>query len=409
GRLLNVSSVLEGSVRMAGKRVRIAVQLVNVLDGFHLWSETYDRTLEDIFEIQDNIAQSVVGELRSRLVGKSMDSGIGKAAAAEVAGAAKGRTQIPEAHRLRLLARHLVDRRTKADVPAALEYLQKALELDPGNALCWVEFGNAHFMAGLFTWDEAPLKYFESARRAAEKALSIDPDLAVGHALLARIQSKFEWDLSSAEASVRRAEELAPEDPFVLGSVGLIKLQMGRLDEAIEVLHRGLLFDPLNISIFDNLSYATLGLGLLNEAETAERRALEIVPQKPCSHAYLSLVMLEQGRIEEARAEAGAEPDESWRLWAAAIVENAAGRPDEARSALDELILKYAYDSAFQIAEVYSIFGQTDEAFKWLDTAIAQRDGGMTQLKWSTLMRPLHSDPRWLPLLKKVGFPDENA
>ena len=144
GRKLNVATILEGSVRKAGNRVRITVQLVKVVDGYHLWSETYDRTLEDIFAIQDDIAQSVVKELRTTLLGEKADANVDKEAIAAVAAAVKGRSTHPEAHRLFLQARHLIDRLTREDTTKGIGYLKQALALEPEFALAWAELGRAY-------------------------------------------------------------------------------------------------------------------------------------------------------------------------------------------------------------------------------------------------------------------------
>jgi len=400
GRLLNVSSVLEGSVRMAGTRVRISVRLINISDGFQIWTETYDRTMDDIFEIQDDIARSVAGELRSRFSKTSFAS-----LAGEVADAAKGRTADPEAQRLMLLGRHLSLRRTEAHMSAAIKYLEEAATLDPESAICWLELGNARFANSPHNWGE-PLSMLNQARDAAERALSLDPELAAAHALLGRIQM-LEFDFSSAEVSLRRAEELAPEDPFVLAVIGIFMMQTGRFRESLQIARRGLERDPLNITLIATSGYVSFLLGLLDEAEIAFRRALEITPDKPGTPAYIALILLAKGRTEEALSMARAETDEPWRLWAVAIVEHATGHRAEARTTLNSLIEKYSSHLSFQIAEAYAMFGEPQEAFKWLETAFGVRDPGLAQLKWSTNLVPLHSDPRWPALLRRVGFPDE--
>ena len=154
GRALNVATVLEGSVRKAGNRMRISVQLVKVVDGYQLWSETYDRTLEDIFAVQDDIAQSVVKELRTTLLGEAADAQAGKEATAEVAAAVKGRSTDPEAHRLFLQARHFIDRSTREDTAKGIGYLKEALALEPEFALAWAELGRAY--ASEANWGWAP-------------------------------------------------------------------------------------------------------------------------------------------------------------------------------------------------------------------------------------------------------------
>ena len=407
GRLLNVSSVLEGSVRMAGRRVRVAVQLVNIADGFHRWSEIYDRTMDDIFEIQDDIAQSVVEELRSRLVSSPPDgSQDGGDLKAEVAKANKGRAEDPEAHRLLLLARHLMERRTQADTLAAREHLENALQLDPENARCWVELGNAYFFECGSAWGEHALS-LAKALSASQTAISLDPGLATGHALLGKIKCTLERDFEASEISLRMAERLAPDDPFVAASMALLMLQLGRLDEALRIVRKALLSDPMNVALLAKLGYVTHAAGLLEESEMACKRLLEISPQKFGTHSYLAIVLLDRGKIDQALVEARNDPDEIWRLWATAIVAHKKGCQGDAEAALNELIVKYSHDSAIQVAEVYARFDKANKAFEWLDNAFAIGDGGLSDVKWSTNFKSLHSDPRWMPLLKKIGFPEE--
>ena len=192
GQKLNVASVVEGSIRMVGERIRIAVQLVNVADGFHIWSDTYDRTLDDIFAVQDDIAQSVVEELRIRLLGEERREEVSKKVIEEVAEAVKGRAADPEAQRLMLLGRYFLDRTNPNDALKAVRYFKVALELDPGFALCWAELGRAYSVQAGKSWipiDEG----FRLSREATEKALSQEPELAEAHAQMGRIRATYDW------------------------------------------------------------------------------------------------------------------------------------------------------------------------------------------------------------------------
>jgi len=405
GRTLNVSSVLEGSVRMSGKHVRIAVQLVNVADGYHLWSESYDRTMDDIFEIQDDIAHSVVEELRSKLVGARPDANMSKEIAAELADAAKGRTEDPEAHRLMLLGRHYASMVNREAMLQAIKYFRQALELAPDNAICWVELGNAESVSASFGWSEFSEGY-EKAGEAARKALSIQPDLAAAHALTGRVQLNQNLDFRGADASIRRAIELEPDNLFVLGSAAFVLGRfVHRLEETLDICRRALLLDPLNMRILNAFALAAYFAGHLDEAEAASRRSIEIAPQGVAKRADLGLVLLDKGRVDEARTAAAAEPGEPWRLWSLAIIENAAGRENEARFALDDLIASHGVTAAFQIAEVYSSLGEPDKAFEWLERAVAGHDPGTSAIAVSPLLKPLHDDQRWPALLEKIGYP----
>jgi len=401
GSALNVATVLDGSVRKAGNRVRISVQLVKVSDGYHLWSETYDRTLDDIFAVQDDIAQSVVKELRAALLGKEPDSGASLQAKAEVARAARGRGTNPEAHRLYLLARHLIDRGAPEEAAKATEYLKEALALDPEFAVAWAELSRSYAGAAGQGWIPVNEGY-DKARDAAERALAIEPDLAEGHAEIGWIRMTHDWDWQGAEVSFARALELAPGSTLVTRRIGVLVRTLGRLEEAIGHYRRTLEQDPLNAVTYHNLGSALHAEGRFAEADASYRSSLELAPTRFCTRAYLALNLLAMDRREEALAEAMEEPDEGFRLWALAIVHRATGRRDEAEAALRGLVEKHAEDSPYQIAEVHGAWGEADASFEWLERAYALRDGGLTETMISSRLRSLHDDPRWGLFLRKM-------
>jgi serine/threonine protein kinase/tetratricopeptide (TPR) repeat protein len=405
GRALSVATVLEGSVRKSGSRVRIAVQLVKVSDGFHLWSETYDRTLDDIFAVQDDIAQSVVKELRTTLLGEGPDSKTSGETKAEVAAAAKGRGESGEAHRLFLQGRYLVERLGRQDIVKGIEYLKQALAVDPGHALAWAWLSRAFAYEAGYGWTPITEGYAR-ARDAAKRALSLEPDLAEGYVALGSIQVSHDWDWKGADTSYRRALELAPGDAAVLRSAGALACDLGRLQEAIELGRRAVEQDPLSAGCYTNLGMSYRAAGLLPDAEQAFRRAIEISPQRVATHMMVSLALFEQGRIEEALSEALNEPEEWARLSMLPIVYHAAGRQDEADRALHDLIEKFAGDAAYQIAAVYATCGEPEPTFEWLERSYAQRDAGLSSVKSEPCFAPLHSDPRWGAFLKKMGLAD---
>jgi serine/threonine protein kinase/tetratricopeptide (TPR) repeat protein len=411
GRALNVATVLQGSVRMAGNRVRISVQLAKTSDGFQLWSETYDRTLGDIFAVQDDIAQSVVKELRIALEGASWDSDATNQARMEVARAAEGRATDPEAHRLYLMARHFMDRGTHEGTTKAIEYLRLAVDLDPPFALAWAELSRAYAEEAHFgwipgtigSWKENGRKWFEEARRAAERALTLKPDLAEAHVRLGIIQLRYELDWRGAEFSLTRARETAPRDVPVLRGLGLVARSRGQVEKAVRLLREALEQDPLSPHTYQHLGICLECLDRLAEAETAFRKSVDLAPQKIITHALLSLTLADQGRIEEALAEARLEPDEVYRLWAMAIIDMSI-EGHEATTSLQQLIDKYGDGATFQIAEAYNMRGETDAAFEWLERAYVQRDGGLLDLKVSPRLRSLHGDPRMTALIEKMGL-----
>jgi eukaryotic-like serine/threonine-protein kinase len=408
GRKLNVATVLEGSVRKAGNRIRVSVQLIQVADSSHLWSESYDRTLDDIFAVQDDIAHSVVKELRTTLMGEDADSGASEQAKAEVAQAAKGRATNPEAFRLYLQARNFADRYTREVVAKGIGYLKQALDLDPEFALAWAELGGAYAREGNLSG--APMEeWLGRARGAVERALSLVPDLAEGHAQMAWIRMYYDWDWRGAEASVRRALELAPGNALALRRAGALALNQGRIEKAIRLSRSSLEQDPLSLASCHNLGAALHAADRLVEAEEAYRKALDLAPHRINTCALLSLTLLAQGRGEEALAEAMREPDEAFRLWALGIIHHVLGRRAESDQALRELTEKYAEDSACQVAEVHGARGEADAAFEWLERSYAQRDGGLPEMKVNPRFRSLHGDPRWGRFLMKMGLEPSDA
>ena len=405
GRALNVATVLEGSVRKAGNRLRISVQLVKVADGYHLWSERYDRTLEDIFEVQDDIAQSVVKELRATLLGEAVDATAITGVNEQVAVATRGRATNPEAHRLYLQARHLLDRRNRDDTTKGIGFLKQALELNSAFALAWVELSRAYATEVSEGWT-AVAKGLGHAREAAVRALVLEPELAEGHAQLGWIQMNHDWNWRGAEASCTKALELAPANAAVLRRAGALAANMGRLDQGIALYHRAIEQDPLSAAAYNNLALALDAVGRFADAEQAYRRALELAPQRIATHATLALNLLAQGRTDEGLNEALREADEMWRNWVLAIVQHTASHSAEADEAQRQLITKHAEDAAYQIAEVYAARGKPDLAFEWLERAYIQRDSGLSEMNWKPQLRLLHGDPRWSAFLRKIGLAD---
>jgi len=403
GQKLRVATLLEGSVSKSGNRVRISVRLVHVSDGYHLWSETYDRTLDDIFAVQDDIAQSVVKELRAALLGQEEDSKASGEVRAEVSNAARGRGTNPQAHRLYLQARYLIEQQN--DVVKAIEYLQQAVKLDPEFALGWAELGGAYCREGdigLAPSDEA----YPKGRRAVDRALGLEPDLPEGHTTLAKIQANYDWDWDAAGASLRRALDLSPMDVPALRLSGTIAGARGRAQEAIAHIRRALEHDPLNPASFHVLGRVLDGANLLVEGEQACRRALELAPGRVATHALLAFNLLAQGRGEDARNEAAQEPEESLRLPTEACIEEALQNQLKADQALRRLIAEYGSICACQIAEIYAARRDDDAAFAWLERAYAQHDGGLYWILSSRVLRSLHQDPRWVPFMLKMRLAD---
>jgi serine/threonine-protein kinase len=401
GQKLGVATLLEGSVRKSGNRVRISVQLVNVADGYHLWSETYDRTLEDIFAVQDDIAQSVVKELRTALLGIESDSKASGEARAAVAAAARGRGSNPEAHRLYLQGRFLADRRSSETLAKAEAYLRRALELEPEFARAWACLSDVlQSQIGLAIKPAAAV--LPQAREAVARALELAPDLPEALEAHAGIQTHFDWNWPAAEVTVRRMLEVAPDSPTALSWACQIAGTMGRFDEAIAVGRRACEQDPLSARSYMQLGLALHAARRLSEAEAAFRKVGELAPERAAVHNSLALLMLEAGRLEEAVVEAEAEREMIFRVQTLAIVEHARGHTAESDAALADLIRLATVDGPFQVAEVYALRGDADAAFEWLDRAYEAHDPGLAQSRASSCMVRLHGDPRWGAMMRKM-------
>jgi TolB-like protein/Tfp pilus assembly protein PilF len=401
---LNVATVLEGSVRKSGKRVRITVQLIQVASDSHRWSETYDRELDDIFAVQDDIAQSVVKELRRALLGEQPGSTAGSSAAADVRRAATGRSDNPEAFQLYLQGKFIGERTTQADSDKAIDLFRRALTIDPGFALAWAGLSRVYQLQagyGFSRIDEG----FARAREAAEQALRLAPDLAEGHIELGLVLENHDWNFRAADAAFRRALELAPGDAHALRAASGLAGLLGRPDEALALMNKVVALDPLSARTHRAMGLACFQAMRLDDAAAAFRLALDLSPNAGLSHAFFALVRLFQGRAEEGLAMAQAESHDVFRNLAFAMIQHALGNRAESDAALRTLVDEFGWTAAYQIAEAYAFRHQVDSAFEWLERAYAQRDPGVTHSAVDTLLVPLHGDPRWRPFLQRLDFP----
>ena len=391
GQKLNVATILEGSVHKEGKRVRISAQLIKVSDGFHLWSETYDRDLDDIFAVQDDIARSVSGSLRVTLLGS------GPAVSAS-------RTRNLEAYNAYLQGRYFLGKRSAENMERAVRYHEQAVKLDPAYAEAWAGLALARSYQAL--WGYAPSEEgYRKAREAAERALQLDGNQAEAHAVIGKIKRFHDWDWVGADASMKRALALEPGNAKVLQANAGLALTLGRFEEALALQRRAVELDPLNALQRSSFSTFAFYAGRLEEAVAARKKALELNPESEWSHTSLALLYLEQGHPQQALGEMGREPALGGRLYGKALAYHALGRKQESDAALAELVAKGHAEAAFFIAEVYAFRGETDRAFEWLERAYAQRDGGLAFIKGDPLLKNLERDPRYAAFLKKMRLP----
>jgi TolB-like protein/Flp pilus assembly protein TadD len=400
---LNVATVLEGSVRRSGKRVRITAQLIQVASDSHLWSESYDRELDDIFAVQDDIAQSVVKELRAALLGKSGEASASTTAVAEVRQAAVGRGDNPEAFQLYLQGKFFGERVTQADTDKAIELFRQAIAIDPNFALAWAGLSRVHQMQAGYGFAQID-KGYESAREAAQRALLLAPDLAEGHIELGLVLESHDWNWTAADAAFRRALELAPGDAHALRAAAGLARILGQRDKALELIGTAVALDPLSARTHRQAALIYIQSDRLDDAAAAFQVALDLSPNIGLSHAFLAIARLLQGRDHEALALAQAESHDVFRNLAFAMIQHSLGHSTEADAALQALIDGWGWTAAYQIAEAYAHRGELDKAYEWLEAAYTQRDPGVVHAGGDSLLRPLHSDPRWQPFLRRIGL-----
>jgi TolB-like protein/Tfp pilus assembly protein PilF len=402
-RKLNVATVLEGSVRKAGQRVRIAVQLVEAATDTRLWSQTYDRELEDIFGVQDDIARSVVKELRSLLMGAGDAASASEAVAADVRSAARGHAENAEAFRFYLQGRFLVARRKQQDMRKGIEYLKHAVRLDPGYALAWAALAYALSIEASTGWTDYTEGHGQ-AREAAQRSLELEPDLAEGHAVLALLRMDYDWDWKGAEASWRRALELAPGNVDVVLTAVCIAGYSGDLDECIALCRRAIALDPLSVQGLRYLGQFSLSAGYLDQAEAALQEAIELDPAGGVNHSALGDVNLAQRKFPEALAAYKKESHNGFGPLGLAVGFHALGRKAQSAAALEQLG-KFP-EHSYLNAKANAYCGNVDIAFDWLERAFAQRNAGLPGMKREPLLLNLHGDARWRPFLKKMGLTD---
>jgi TolB-like protein/Tfp pilus assembly protein PilF len=391
GEKLNVSTMLEGSVRKEGDRVRITAQLIKASDGFYLWSETYDRELKDVFAVQDDIARSVAGSLKVALLGGTTAAG-------------STQPKNSQAYNAYLQGRYFVERRDREDVEKALGYFEKAIQLDPSYAPAWT--GLAGVRINQANGAYLPVEEgYRKAREATERALALDPNLAEAHAAMGRIKRDYDWDWAGADASYQRALALGPGNALVVRGAARLAATLGRLDEALALDREAVELDPLSAGTYLNLGSDAYSAGRVDEAISACKKALEINPEFSEAHHIVGLIYLQQNRPQEALTEIEREPEPAFRVQGLALAYYALGRKKDSDATLAEYIPKYQSDWAFQVAEIYAFRSESDRAFEWLERAYTQRDAGLTQMKADPVLKNIEHDPRYSVFLKKMHLP----
>jgi len=397
GRKLNVEMILEGSVRKSDSRLRITAQLINVSDGYHIWSDKFDRALEDVFSVQDEISISIVDKLKIRLLGD------------ESTELEKKYSPKIEAYNIYLKGRYFYTKMTKEDVLKGISYFEKAIKIDPNYAQAYANISMAYIHLSAY-WFIATEEVNDKAKNAAEKALQLEPNFDEGLGCIGFIKLLFEWDFEGAKYEFQKAINLQPSCFVAQNGLAFLTVITGRLDEAIKKYKNLLTHNPLAVNISNNLSAFILRAGRYKEAREGLLSLLDLVP----NHPY-SLWILGQTYVLESEFDKGIslikkalEYSNNFSPITAALgwVYARQGRIRQAKEVLNDLIKRseYEYIRPFLFGKLYAGLGDKDKAFEWLEKAVDEKDHAILQILTDESVDNLRSDPRYIQLLKKMDL-----
>ncbi len=400
GRKLRVAHVLEGSVRKAGNRLRVTAQLIDVSDGYHLWSETYQRDLQDVFAIQDEISRAIVAALEVKLTGRD-----GAAARSRMAGSV-------EAYDLYLKGRHFLNKRTKLAMQQAVVFFREAIECDPRFARAYTGLADAYLVLSSGTHGElSPREALASAVSNAEQALALDETLSEAHVSLGLARMNM-WDWTGAEVRLRQAIELDPGYAAAHHHYGWLLALMGSLDHALVEIERARELDPLSLPIQTATGRIFQFMRRPDDAIAQYRRVLDLDPNFAGAYFALGVAFLQKEMYGEAIALLQRAREMTGTHGATVLLAFAfasAGDRERAMALLNDLLerskeQKEQYVSPSHIADIYVGLGEYDEAFAWYEKAYQERSPALVYFKVEPLLDPIRPDPRYERLLRLIGL-----
>jgi serine/threonine-protein kinase len=395
GRSLNVGSVLEGTVRRAGNRLRVTAQLTSANDGLVRWSEGYEREIQDVFSVQDDITRSIVKALRLTLDPKSASASKLDHGTADL-----------EAYDLYLRGRYAWNKRSPEGLREAIRYFEEAIKRDSTYALAYSGIADAYI--SLFDYEILPAAEANpKSRAAAMRAIALDSSLAEAHTSLAHVLL-HEWKWDETEVEFKRALELDPTQAATYHWYALALTAVGKLDQAVAAMQRAEQLDPLSARMSADMGMAYYGARQYDRAIQQEQKTLRLEPEFPTSYWIMGMALEQKGSLPEATTAY----QHALKLrpgnpnYLASLARSAAlsGKPAEAQRVLKEMLSSPEPVSPFFIALVYTALGDKDNAFRWLDSAVVERSGSVRYLKIEPRLDPLRSDPRFDSLLLRVGL-----
>ena len=398
GKRLNVKFVLDGSIQKSGDHRRIVAQIINCSDESTVWTCLYDEEEEDIFDIQDQIAQEIVDNLKIKLLG------------GEKAGLAKRYTENRDAYNLYLQGRYFFEKRTKEDMRKSLECYEKAIEIDPGYALAYTGIGDSYLVRAGSLLDVSSEVAYERARESAKRALDIDDSLAEAHDVLANVLFEHDWDWSGAERESKRAIELNPGLAYPhLGYSSFLATQ-GRFNESIAQAQRACEIDPLSWNARMYLGFNLFYSGDYDKAIQQLDSTLELKPDYDRAHYWLGRAYVQKGMFDAAEAEFQKAVDLSQvapeYVAALGYAYAVAGKRDEAKDTLERLNI-LSHDkivTSLPLAMIHSALGEKERALDLIESAAAEREEKAAYLKVDPAFDSLRSEPRFTEILRKIGL-----
>jgi TolB-like protein/Flp pilus assembly protein TadD len=397
GARLGVATLLEGTVRKQGDKVRIVASLINAPDGSLLWSQTYDRELKDVFAVQSAIANSVAQALQATLLGQDSD-------ALKPDAPPNGSVESYNA----LLQGNFYDQRHSAgDLRRAAEFYEHAVALDPTYAYAWARLSLtrttlvSNFPESLSRDEQSSIS--ASAIDAATAALKLEPDNSEAHLARGAVLENLDLEPLLAEAEYLRAAQLSPHNPDTMRKLAALQAELGHFEAAVAGYRQGVTLDPLAARAWNDMAISLVALKRYTDAAAAERTAIQLRPQGGFQHAWLAVTQMLAGDSIAASATARLEPDPLWRNWAQALTAWANGDRASSDASLERLISADADDAGSQIADIYAQRGQPDEMFRWLEHAYATHDGGAVEIYTSPFVTTYRDDPRFGDFARKVG------
>ncbi len=397
GGQLDVNKVLEGSVQKAGNRLRITAQLINVSDGYHLWSERFDRNMDDIFAIQDEISLAIVDNLRIKLL------------KGEKTKLVKRHTNDPEAYSFYLKGRYFYNKRKEEDMKRSVEYFKRALEKDPKFALPYAGLADTYAAFGFYHW----LPYEKARSKAKEfafKGLEVDDSVGETHAAYANYILWFEWQWAEAEKEYKKAIQLSPSDVEARHMYAHLLESSGRFDESIAEMGKALTLEPLQINLNHCMGNILLFSGDYNGAIDLFQKTIEMDPGFPLQYFWLGRAYLQTRELQKAIEifEKGTEfPSVNANvLGGLGLAYALAGRENDARKILDQLhkLSKEKYVDTSPFAYIYMGLGDKDKAFEYLDKCFDVGDMYLFYLPIDPIFKELHDDPRFAVLMHRMGL-----